>query len=133
MLAKWSGQYGDYFYFVFRVFVGLLFAQHGAQKLFGWFTANPPVELVGLMGLAGLIEVVGGLFLALGLFTRLVALVAALEMAVAYFMAHFPQGWIPIQNQGELALLYFAAFLVLLVHGAKKWALENALSKKELF
>lgn len=72
-------RYSDYLYFVFRVFVGLLFFQHGAQKLFGWFGGNA-VELLGLMGLAGLIESVGGLAIALGLFTRPFAFAGALEM-----------------------------------------------------
>ncbi len=125
----------DYFYFVFRVFVGLLFLQHGLQKLFGAFggLGGNPAELFSLMGLAGIIETLGGLGIALGLFTRLVAFVAGIEMLVAYFMAHTPNGPVPLLNLGELPLLYFASFLVIMVYGAGKWSIEKALMKKEVF
>ncbi len=115
---------------VFRIFVGLLFMQHGAQKLFGWFGGNS-VGLFSLMGAAGVIEFFGGLLLVVGLFTRPVALIAALEMLVAYFKAHFPSGFIPLMNKGELALLFFACFLVLLVYGANKFSLDALWFKKE--
>lgn len=125
------------FYFVFRVLVGILFLQHGLQKLFGAFggvTGNSqPVELFSLMGFAGLIEFIAGITIALGLFTRLIALIGTIFMAIAYFMAHAPNGLIPLVNKGELALLYFAAFLVLVAFGAKKWSFEVAILKKEVF
>lgn len=127
----------DYFYFVFRVFVGLLFLQHGLQKLFGAFGGvagnGQPVELFSLFGLAGLIEFVAGIAIAVGLFTRLAAFISAIEMLVAYFMVHASNGLIPLVNQGELALLYFVAFLVIMVYGAGKWSIEKALMKKEVF
>jgi len=119
----------DYFYFVFRVFIGLLFFQHGAQKLFGWF-GGEAAELFSLMGVAGLIEFFGGLLIAIGLLTQIVALVGIIEMAVAYLMVHFPQGIVPIMNGGELALLYFAAFLVIFVYGARKFGVDNLIFKK---
>ena len=133
LIEKYANK--DYFYFVFRVFVGLLFLQHGLQKLFGMFggVGGQPVELFSLFGLAGLIEFIAGLAIAFGLFTRLVAFISAIEMLVAYFMAHAKAGLIPLVNQGELALLYFAAFLVLTAYGAGKWSLEKALMKKEFF
>jgi len=125
----------DYFYFVFRVLVGLLFLQHGLQKLFGMFggLGGNSAELFSMMGLAGSIELLGGLAIALGLFVRLAAFVAALEMLIAYFMIHVPQGLIPFVNKGELALLYVAVFLVIMAFGARKWSLEKALMKKEVF
>ena len=126
-------KYQSGFYVVFRVFVGLLFFQHGAQKLFGWFGAQGTANLFSLMGVAGVIEVFGGLAIALGLLTRLAALGGIIDVIGAYFIAHFPQGWIPIMNKGELALLYFAAFLILIVYGAGKLSLERAILKKELF
>ena len=129
---KFFKKYENQLYFVFRVLVGLMFFMHGAQKLFGWFGGNG-AELVSLMGLAGLIETLGGLLVVFGLFTRVTALVAGLEMLVAFFMAHFPQGWNPLINGGETALLYFAAFLVLLTQGPRKWSLEKVLFKKERF
>ncbi len=131
-------KYGDHLYFVFRVVAGLLFMQHGGQKLFGWFGGvggdGASVAFMSLMGLAGVIEFVGGLAIALGLFSRLLGGIAAVEMLVAFFMGHASGGvWIPLVNKGELALLYFAAFLVVLVYGSKKWGLEQALFKKEFF
>tara|TARA_Y100000310_G_scaffold217822_1_gene218916 strand:+ start:9682 stop:10080 length:399 start_codon:yes stop_codon:yes gene_type:complete len=122
----------DYFYSVFRVLVGLMFLQHGLQKIFGMFGGNS-VELFSLMGLAGLIELLGGAAIALGLFTRFASFIAGLEMLIAYSMAHASNSLIPIVNKGELALLYFAAFLALTAFGAGKFSLEKALFKKEFF
>jgi len=125
----------DYFYFVFRVLVGLLFLQHGLQKLFGMFggLGGNSAELFSLMGLAGTIELLGGLGIALGIFARLAAFIAVIELLIAYFMAHVPNGLIPIVNGGELALLYVSSFLVIMAFGARKWSLEKALMKKEVF
>jgi len=113
-------------YTAFRVLVGLFFLSHGAQKLFGMF-GGTPVTLVSKFGLAGLIEFIGGLFILLGLFTSVVAVIAALEMLVAYFTVHVPTGGIlPLMQQanGEAPALFFAAFLVLIAFGAGKWSLE---------
>ena len=122
----------DYAYFIFRVLVGLLFLQHGLQKLFGMF-GGKSAELFSIMGLAGIIEFLAGISIALGIFARFGAFFAALQMAVAYFMAHAPKGLIPILNMGELALLYFAAFLAIMAFGARRWSLEKAIFKKEFF
>ncbi len=132
MIGKFSMKYHDGFYAVFRVLVGLLFMQHGAQKLFGMFNFQA-APVMSMFGVAGVIEFFGGLAIALGLFTRLAALVSAIEMLAAYFIAHVPNGLVPILNQGELALLYFASFLILMVYGARKLSLEKALLKKEMF
>jgi putative oxidoreductase len=132
MFEKFFKQGGDYFYFVFRLFVGLLFYQHGMQKLFGLFGGHA-VPIVGFLGLAAVIEFAGGLAITFGFFTRLAAIIAAVEMVVAYFTVHLPKGIIPIVNKGELALLYFAAFLAIMIYGGKKWSLEKALWKKEIF
>ena len=133
--TRFNEKYSGSIYVVFRVLVGLLFLQHGGQKLFGWFggLGGSTAPLFSLMGLAGVIEFVGGLALVLGLFTRLVATITATEMLVAFFKAHFPQTWVPVLNQGEPALLFFAAFLVLIIYGSGKWSLEQALFKKETF
>jgi len=133
MLEKYINK--DYFYFVFRVFVGLLFLQHGLQKLFGAFggLGGQPAELFSLMGLAGIIETFGAIAIALGLFVRLAALIAGLEMLIAYSIQHVPQSLIPLVNRGELSLLYFASFLVIIAFGARKWSLEKAIFKKEVF
>ncbi|MBI2106154.1 DoxX family protein [Candidatus Woesearchaeota archaeon] len=127
-------KYADYLYFVFRVLVGFFFLMHGGQKLFGWFggLGGNSAELISLMGLAGLIEFFGGLAVLLGIFTRLTALIAAVEMIVALFMAHFPRGYVLILNGGEAAALFFTSFLVLLAYGAGKFSLGKYLFKKEL-
>ena len=132
MIGKYVMKYQGGVYFVFRVIVGLLFMQHGMQKLFGMFGFQA-APLVSLFGLAGIIEFFGGLAIVLGFFTRLTALIAATEMIVAYIIAHLPNGLVPILNQGELALLYFASFLILIVYGARKLSLERAILKKEVF
>src|SRR3989344_6434181 len=92
-------------YSVFRIAVALLFFQHGAQKLYGWF-GGTQVELMSIFGLAGVIEFYAGILIALGLFTRYAALLSVLNMAAGWFIVHAPSGWIPILNGGELALMY---------------------------
>ncbi len=91
-----------------RIVVGLLFMQHVAQKLFGFPPSNhpsPPLELLSLVGIAGILEFFGGLFILLGLFTRSVAFLLWGVMAVAFFKAHAPNGFWPVSYGGELALL----------------------------
>ncbi len=114
----------DYLYFTFRVVVGLMFFQHGAQKLFGMFGGSQ-VELISLMGFAGTVEFFGGLLIVVGLFTQIAALVGGIQMIFAYFMAHLSRGWIPIQNGGELSLMFLVSFLVLLAYGTGKWGLDH--------
>jgi len=112
-----------------RIGAGLLFMEHGLQKLFGLFGGMGPtggtVPLVSLMGLAGVIESVGGLLLVLGLFTRAVAVVALLEMLYAFATVHLPRGGAPIQNGGELALLYGLIFAFLAANGAGPASLDS--------
>jgi putative oxidoreductase len=111
-----------------RIGAGLLFMQHGAQKLFGMFGGMGPnggtVTLISQMGLAGVLEFFGGLLIVLGLVTRPVALVLAGEMLVAYFQAHLPQGGFPIQNKGELPLLFMLVWLFLAGNGAGPFSLD---------
>ncbi len=132
-LQKYAEKYKDTLYFVFRVLVGGVFFIHGAQKLFGWLGGQKVPELMSLMGAAGLVELFGGLLVVLGLFTRLAALISAVQMAAAYFMVHFSNGWNPVLNKGELALLYFAAFMVLLAYGNQKCSAEQKMFGKETF
>ena len=116
---------------VLRIGAGLLFFLHGAPKLFGWFGGMGPAggsaELFSLMGLAGVLEVFGGLAIALGVLTRPVAVVLALEMLAAYFMAHAPQGPVPYANGGELALLYLVVWTFLAGNGAGPWSVDAEL------
>lgn len=118
---------------VLRVGAGLLFLQHGLQKTLGLFGgmdgtgARAPLE--SLMGAAGLIETMGGLMIILGLFTRPVAFILVGEMAVAYATAHVPQGSWPIQNGGELSLLYAMVFLWLVAYGAGPLSVDHGITR----
>jgi putative oxidoreductase len=107
---------------------------HGMPKLFGWFGGMGPeggsAELVSLMGLAGVLEVFGGLAIVLGVLTRPVAVVLALEMLIAYFYAHAPQGPIPYANGGELALLYFFVWVYLAGNGAGPASVDRWLTRR---
>jgi putative oxidoreductase len=109
---------------ILRIMVGLLFMEHGLAKVLG-FPLQPnhaPYALLTLNpGLQGMLELVGGLLLALGLFTRTVAFVLAGDMAVADFMAHAPRGFFPLLNGGELAIVYCFIFLYFWVAGGGEW------------
>jgi putative oxidoreductase len=109
-----------------------LFLQHGMQKLFGFPpgpNAGPP--LLSLMGLAGLIELVGGGLVTVGLFTRITAFVLCGQMAFAYFMAHAPRGFMPINNGGDLAVLFCFVFFYLVFAGPGLWSVD-ALMKADM-
>lgn len=112
---------------VLRIMAALLFMAHGTMKLLGFpASGNPGAALFSLMGLAGVLELGGGLLLVLGLFTRPVAFILAGEMAVAYFMAHAPQSFFPIINKGESAVLFCFVFLYLAAAGAGPWSVDAA-------
>jgi putative oxidoreductase len=116
-------RYAPQVYALFRIVFGFLFIFHGLQK-FGVFGGQTP-PLAGLMGVAAVIEAVGGLLVMIGLFTRPAAFIASGEMAAAYFMAHLPKGMLPIQNQGELAALFCFAFLYIATRGAGIWSVDK--------
>ena len=119
------GRYAPNLYALMRIVLGVLFACHGAQKLFG-VLGEEPVALFSLRGLAGIIEFVGGLLIAVGFLTSYAAFIASGEMAVAYFMVHAPRGFWPIQNDGELAVMYCFIFLYIASRGAGVWSIDNA-------
>jgi putative oxidoreductase len=134
MMERFLGQYSPYLYAVMRGIVGFLFACHGAQKLFGVLggVGSQPgasVPLFSLMGLAGIIEFFGGLLIAVGWLAGYAAFIASGEMAVAYFMSHFPRGFWPIMNRGELAVLYCFVFLYIASRGAGIWSIASAFDK----
>jgi putative oxidoreductase len=114
---------------VLRVMTGLLFFAHGSAKLLG-FPVTPHfaggVELFSFTGLTGLLELVGGALIAIGLFTRLTAFILSGMMAVAYFMAHAPRGFHPINNGGELAILFCFIFLYIAAAGPGRWSVDAA-------
>lgn len=111
-----------------RIVAGFLFWQHGVQKLFGALGGEQISDFFGMMGLAGLLELVGGAMLVLGLFTRPVAFILSGEMAWAYFMTHAPQGFWPIMNRGELAALYAFLFLYIALRGGGVFSVDGILS-----
>jgi putative oxidoreductase len=112
---------------VLRIMTALLFMAHGTMKLLGFPASdNPGPALLSLGGIAGLLELVGGLLLVLGLFTRPVAFILSGEMAVAYFMAHAPHSFFPIINRGETAVLFCFIFLYLAAAGAGPWSVDAA-------
>jgi putative oxidoreductase len=114
---------------ILRIGAGLLYMQHGAQKLFGLFGGmgpqHPTVPLVSQMGLAGVLEFFGGLLITIGLGTRFVAPLLAIEMIWAYFQVHMPRGGAPIQNGGELPLLFALIFIALSFLGAGGWSIDR--------
>jgi putative oxidoreductase len=117
-----------------RIGAGLLYVEHGAQKLLGMFggfggTPGATAPLASLMGVAGVLELFGGLLIVLGLFTRPVALLLAGEMLVAFFKAHAPKGGVPLENGGEVPLLYLLIFLTLAVLGAGALSIDAARSR----
>ena len=117
-----------------RIVSGFLFFQHGYPKLFGSLPgsgeADAATELLSIFWWSGLLEVVGGLLIMVGLFTRPVAFLVAGEMAVAYFWRHAPQGFWPGSNGGELAVLYCFVFLYLAAAGAGVWGLDAMLRRR---
>jgi putative oxidoreductase len=117
-LAPW-------FLALLRVVTALLFISHGTMKLLGFPASEFQPPLFSLFGLAGILEIAGGLLLVLGLFTRPVAFILAGEMAVAYFMAHAGQSFFPLQNGGESAVLFCFVFLYLVFAGPGAAAVDN--------
>src|SRR5580765_3380242 len=127
-MERWLGKYSEILYALMRVVVGLLFACHGAQKLFGVLGGQS--QLSNPMVVTGaIIEFVGGGLVALGLWAGFAAFLASGEMAVAYFMAHASGGFWPIVNKGELAVLYCFVFLYVASRGSGRLSLD-ALAKK---
>jgi putative oxidoreductase len=116
---------------VLRIVTALLFMMHGTAKLF-----HAPhqamfdnLQLMSLIGLQGVLEFGGGLLLLVGLFSRPVAFVLSGDMAVAYFIAHWPKGWLPILNGGDLAVLFCFVFLYLWAAGPGPWSIDARLRR----
>jgi putative oxidoreductase len=127
-MERLLGRFAPESYALVRIISGLLFACHGAQKLFG-VLGGKPVPLMSQMGIAGVIELVGGLMIAAGLLTTYVAFIACGEMAWAYFQAHAPRDVWPIRNGGELAVLYCFLFLYVAARGSGIWSLDRVAAR----
>lgn len=126
---KFLSRFAPQTYALLRIVAGFMFAMHGAQKLFGW-PSGEPMTGVPLMLAAGIIEFAGGLMIMLGIGTRLAAFISSGEMASAYFMAHAPKGLWPLENHGELAVVYCFLFLYIASTGAGTWSVRSAMGKK---
>jgi putative oxidoreductase len=113
---------------IFRIMVGLLFLEHGTAKFFHFphVPMYDGVTIGSLPGIAGIFELVGGLLLTIGLFSEVTAFILSGEMAFAYFLVHAPQGFFPILNMGELAIVYCFAFLYLAAAGPGPWSVDAA-------
>ena len=125
--ARWA----PYLQSVLRIVVAFLFIAHGTQKFFGFpaAEARAAVPLMSQLGLASMLEMIGGTLMLVGLFTRPVAFILAGEMAVAYFMSHAPRGFWPLVNGGEAAVLFCFVWLYFAAAGAGPWSLDALIGR----
>ena len=121
-LSRWQPQ----LLALLRIVTGLLFLEHGTSKFFAFPVPFPMQPLPPMLTAAGVIELVAGALITIGLFTRLAAFIASGEMAVGYFMMHAPQGFWPLVNKGESAILFCFVFLYLAAAGAGAWSIDEA-------
>ena len=128
MEFTWLSRWQDQLHALLRIIAGLLFLEHGTAKLFAFPVPQMgvPDPLPTMLVVAAVIELVLGVLIVLGLFTRLAALVAAGEMAVAYFIAHFPRGFWPVANMGDAAILFCFVFLFIAAAGPGAWSVDRA-------
>ena len=115
---------------ILRIVAALLFLEHGTSRLFGWPSPIPTPALLSMYWFAGAIELVGGILLLLGLFTRCAAFVMSGEMAFAYFISHAPSGFFPILNRGDAAILYCFVFLYIAFAGGGPWGIDSLIRAK---
>lgn len=129
MPEKWT----PYLLSVLRIVAGLLFFEHGTQKLFGYPPGQPYTGFpnFSMLGIAGMLETTGGPLLILGLFTRPAAFILSGEMAVGYFRAHWPRSFSPINNFGEITVMLCFFFLYLSAAGAGPWSIDHVLKRKK--
>ncbi|WP_119272931.1 DoxX family protein [Taklimakanibacter deserti] len=126
-LSRWSPQLLS----VLRIITALLFFAHGSAKLFGFpfVEALQGVPIGSIYGIGGIIEIIAGILLVIGLFSRLVAFIVSGEMAIAYFHTHAPQGFHPILNGGESAILFCFIFLYIAAAGPGPWSVDATRGK----
>ena len=129
-MERWLGRFSEVIYSLMRFVIGVLFACHGAQKLFGVFGGKGLPSNHMLLA-AGIIEFFGGCLIAIGLLGSCAAFVASGEMAVAYFTTHAPGGFWPIANKGELAVAYCFVFLYIATKGSGKFSLDALIKHRK--
>jgi putative oxidoreductase len=128
--SPWTGRMLS----ILRIVSGAVFISFGTMKLFNYPplpTGMPPIQLMSQLGLAGTLEVVGGILILIGLFTRPVAFILAGEMAIAYFQGHFPRSFWPSVNMGTPAILYCFVFLYLVFAGAGPWSVDAMIARSK--
>ena len=123
-LGRWQPQ----LLAVLRIVTGLLFLEHGLSELFAFPVPFPVHPLPPMLIAAGVIECLAGILVSVGLFTRIAAFIASGEMAVGYFISHFPHGPWPIANKGEAAILFCFIFLYIAAAGPGAWSIDGARS-----
>ena len=127
-MDRWLGRHAERVYTLLRIVVGILFACHGAQKLFGVLGGHK-VPHDSILFVAGVIEIVAGPLIAIGLLTRIAAFIASGEMAVAYFKSHAPHGFWPIVNKGEVPVAFCFVFLFIFAFGAGRISVDHAVRR----
>ena len=126
MELPWLSRWQPQLLAILRIVAGLLFVEHATQKFFAFPIPFPMLPLPPLLLAAGVVELVAGVLITIGLFTRLAAFLASGEMAIAYFYMHFPQSFWPAANKGEAAILFCFVFLYLAAAGPGAWSLDAA-------
>ena len=129
-VSIWCANWAPQLLSILRIITAFLFMEHGMMKLFGFPSPMGDIPLLSLMGLAGALEVFGGLLILIGLFTRPIAFLLSGEMAFAYFMAHAPQGFWPVLNHGEPAVLYCFIFLYFAAAGGGPWSVDRLFAQR---
>jgi putative oxidoreductase len=133
-MTRWLGRFSPYCYALLRIVAGMMFAVHGAMKVFGWPGTKGAMPIASLPGAAGIIELVCGVLIMIGLLASFAAFLASGEMAYAYFTVHaFPPGgphifWPPL-NGGELAVLYCFLFLYIATRGSGVWSVDALMGR----
>ena len=130
MELPWLSRWQPQLLAILRIVTGLLFVEHGLSKYFAFPVPFPIQPLSPMYTAAGAIEIVAGILVTVGLFTRVAAFVASGEMAFAYFIGHFPHGFWPAANKGENAILLCFIFLYIAAAGAGAWSIDSARTKK---
>lgn len=126
MELPWLGRLQPQLLGILRIVVGLLFLEHALSKFFAFPVPFPVHPLPPLLIAAGVIELVAGVLVTIGLFTRIAAFIASGEMAVGYWMQHFPSGFWPLANKGEAAILFCFVFLYIAAAGPGAWSIDGA-------
>jgi putative oxidoreductase len=125
-MVRILGRYSSYIYAILRIAAGLLLLMHGTQKLFGWPLVFP-MPLNTMFTAVGVFEIIAGVMITIGLFASWPAFIASGMLAVAYFMVHFRQGFWPIQNNGEPAVLLCFIFLYIASRGSGPWSVDSVI------